>query len=89
MEPVERLASELLTEGVMQVGEWIEHDGKGMPLSGDTFVLCRFNDGSEEDRCDFDFTDQASYWNDEKDIANAWIRNDSGLFITAYRIVNP
>lgn len=32
----------------MSAGEWIAHNGKGMPVAGDVMVLCRFSDGHDE-----------------------------------------
>lgn len=92
MEPVERLASKLLMEGVVvKISDWIDHDGKGMPVSGNTFVLCRFRDGVEEDEIDFleEFEDSAEFWNGDGWRVNLWKHSGGSSDIIAYRIVNP
>lgn len=79
----------------MEVSDWIEHVGKGMPVSGDTFVLCRFRDGDEENEVDFVGwrEDTAGYWNAKRDENNCWVHSndpENGKSeIIAYRIVTP
>ena len=60
------------------VSDWIEHDGGGMPIPGDTFVLLGWDDGDFETIENFTGRDEdrASYW--------TW-----GEPIARYRIVTP
>lgn len=53
---------------------WIEHDGKGMPVDGGTWVWVRFRDGVQ-----VHFKSLASEW--------GWGEDGSGT-ITHYRIVD-
>ena len=71
--------------------EWIEHDGKGMPVDGDVLVAVRFKDGEPG------FDDSpipASYWHNYEALASNWIAvpddpYDDGFTISAYRIATP
>lgn len=68
----------------MENGEWIEHDGKGMPVGGDTRVEVRFRDGFEGS------ITNAVYWDDgERQYSNWWDSSISPkVDITHYRIVS-
>lgn len=70
--------------------EWIEHDGKRMPVDGDVLVAVRFKDGCN------DFDDSpilASRWHDDEIGASNWIKTGlDRIFnatISAYRIATP
>jgi hypothetical protein len=67
------------------VSEWIEHDGGGMPVPGDTHVEVKFRDGDI-------LTGQAGYWDSEGDDGTNWrfVKSDPDFDIVAYRIIsNP
>ena len=82
MESVERLASKLLMEGV--VGEWIEHDGKGMPIDPEQRAMVKFRDGNIDDvnpaKAKFWSSGRHDWWAHEGD-------RDSNII--AYCVVNP
>lgn len=65
---------------------WIEHDGKSMPVPGDTFVYVKFRDGTD------DFGSNpwtANKWGGNEEQSN-WIHNqgkNSSSEIIAYMIV--
>lgn len=66
------------------MSEWIEHDGKGMPVDGDTLVYVKFSDGDDDSKCKRPMT--ASYWR------HNWNRPEApfhGSDIVAYRIHEP
>lgn len=67
------------------MSEWIEHDGKGMPVPGDTQVELRFRDGDTR-------TGTAGFWDDGGDDGTQWrfLASDPDFDIVAYRIItNP
>lgn len=69
--------------------DWIEHDGEGMPVDGDTFVLIRCDgDGYFEPEYRFveneDYT--ALYW--EGNHCDLWLSSTPD-HITHYKIVTP
>lgn len=68
--------------------EWIDHDGKGMPVDGDVLVAVKFKDGDE----DFiNFPIRAEYWHSDNEGSN-WVASntdDDDALITAYRIATP
>lgn len=69
---------------------WIEHDGKGMPVDADTWVLCKFRDG--EDELSMGRTPaKAVYWHDNDALCSNWVHGVSqcGAEIVAYRVVTP
>lgn len=69
-----------------QTSEWIEHDGKGMPVDGDTEVEVRFPDGFVASAV------SASYWHGRTDEASSWVVprwGNRGARISAYRVVKP
>lgn len=68
----------------MENGEWIEHDGKGMPVDGETMVQVRYRDGLEGSILRADFLD------DENPARSNWWYSEVGPYedITHYRIVS-
>lgn len=58
------------------MSEWIKHDGKGMPVDGDTLVLLRFLDG---------YCEEAK--GDEPNRADFWAQGDDDWW--SYPIDNP
>ncbi len=73
-----------------QTSEWIEHDGKGMPVPDDTLVLCRFRDGTDEEQKGSPPV-RASYWHDDYLDYSNWFHapRPCGAEIVAYRVVKP
>lgn len=74
------------------MGEWIEHDGNGMPIDGNTYVQVRFRDGHVDENCDpLCDLDKANYWDDSREGANCWLHNEAGKSssyeIVAYRVL--
>lgn len=72
------------------MGEWIEHDGKGMPVDGESYVHVRFRDGSaDEPVIPFFEADKAKYWDDDNPLLNNWLWGSCDLDseIVAYRVV--
>lgn len=71
------------------MSEWIEHDGKDMPVPGDTRVIVRFRDGEQEDEGD---DSPASYWhfNEIFTVGSNWVwcGEPHNSNIVAYRIVS-
>lgn len=68
------------------MSDWIEHDGTGMPVDGDTLVLVKFRDWDEDKK-----PTVASYWHNENHRFSNWCH--AGLRrhpaeIVAYRIVS-
>lgn len=68
-----------------QTSEWIEHDGKGMPVPPETKVYVRFADSETDER---DMTGQfipperADWWGE------SWVC-DPEREISHYRVVKP
>jgi hypothetical protein len=65
--------------------DWIEHDGKGMPVDGDVHVKVKFRDGDE-----YKSITNASYWDDNDPMASNWVwiyDLAPSTDITHYRIV--
>jgi hypothetical protein len=74
------------TVTILKASDWIEHDGKGMPVSPDTKVIVRFRDGEEEG------PDQAEYaecWGMCGCGSNWSHEFPSPSDIVAYRIILP
>ena len=69
----------------MSAGEWIKHDGKGMPVAGDVMVLCRFNDGADEE-LEGDIPSRADYWDGPTPLCDNW-RCGDGDGITEYKVI--
>jgi hypothetical protein len=65
----------------MAKDDWIEHDGKGMPVGGDVRVEVRVKDGTEYDEED------ASWWGDGGVDSNWNHTYPTHKDITHYRIV--
>jgi hypothetical protein len=72
------------------MSEWIEHDGESMPVPGETMVLVRHRDGTDEEERDF-APSRADYWlfgtmfNDSSN----WSHTDPcDADIVAYKIVS-
>ena len=69
------------TEG----GEWIEHDGKGLPVDVDADVTLLFRDGDTR-------TGRAGFWHDDgsAECSNwIWFGGEPEIDIIAYRVVKP
>lgn len=65
--------------------EWIEHDGKGMPVDGETVVFVKFGDGGEDWR-----HNKASFWHDGNPRYSFWVWNHDrpgSLEIEAYSLL--
>lgn len=69
----------------MNAGEWVAHDGKGMPVAGDVMVLCRFNDGCDEELEGLP-PSPAEYWDDLAPNCNNWLTG-GGSAIAEYKVV--
>ena len=70
------------TEG----GEWIEHDGKGMPVDGEAVVDVMFPDGEVVT------AHKAGFWDYSDRNSSNWVVpqwGNSGSRIIAYRVVKP
>lgn len=63
---------------------WIEHDGKGMPVSPDTKVIVRFRDGVEETP---ELAAPAIDWGNGDEFSNWNHRDPTGSDIVAYRVI--
>jgi hypothetical protein len=64
---------------------WVEHDGKGMPVSPETKVVVKFRDGEE-------LTDEdaysAAFWDGEGKLDSNWNHQEqSDDDIVAYRVI--
>lgn len=69
--------------------DWIVHDGKGMPVEGDTFVSVKTRLGKEkESNFIGNDSDKASYWGCDEDYENYWLPYNPN-HITHYKIVTP
>lgn len=69
------------------MSEWIEHDGKGMPVAADVMVIIKCRDGWESK-----YAEQADGWTEQGyPDCNQWIHKEGALNdkfdIIAYRIV--
>lgn len=77
-----------MTHPQEQNSEWIEHDGKGMPVDSKVLVDVKFRDGAED--C-YDRT--AGFWHDfETEDHSNWVsdqRSPCSDDIVAYRIHTP
>jgi hypothetical protein len=62
---------------------WIEHDGAGMPVTGETVVCVKFRDGEidmdAEEACAWGVGDTSSNWSHEIETSHD---------IVAYRVVS-
>ena len=73
--------------------EWIEHDGSGMPVSGETYVVVRSEnpDFMDENEKMFEehLTFNAGYWNGNGSPEESnWLGKDDASII-AYKIATP
>lgn len=69
-----------------QMGEWIQHDGKGMPVRPETSVQIKARNGYSEDG--WNSAETAAFWaEDERD--GGWNWKGQGGDIIAYRVVHP
>ena len=65
-------------------GEWIEHDGKGMPpISVNQLVEVKFPDGSGPEGAPM----PAGFWHNIGGSPSSWIHRSSAAPIVAYRII--
>jgi hypothetical protein len=64
--------------------DWIEHDGKGMPIDGETKVVLLFRDGDMR-------VGRAAHWDDGGDEYSNWVHraDDPDFDIVSYRIITP
>lgn len=69
----------------MSAGEWIKHDGKGMPVAGDVMVLCRFNDGYDEELHGLPPI-RADFWLDDSLEGSNWSCGDDDG-IAEYKVI--
>lgn len=70
------------TSGGREMSDWIEHDGKGMPVDVDATVSLLFRDGDVR-------TGRAGFWNDDGSAeCSNWVWGDAEteIDIVAYRI---
>lgn len=68
--------------------DWIEHDGSGMPVPGDTLVYTRHSDGFDDSFCSY--PTEASFWDGPFPELSSWLKSDDDdAYIAAYRIVTP
>ncbi|MDO6966966.1 hypothetical protein [Rhizobium alvei] len=61
-------------------GPWIKHDGKGMPVDGDTLVEVKYENGNVDKPCEAEIHDLLDSWGPEPMVVV--------LSISEYRIVN-
>lgn len=66
--------------------DWIEHDGKSIPVDADTLVYVKFRDGKSSVNPD---PVMASWWHGSGGVASCWLHNDHNCNadIVAYRVV--
>ena len=62
---------------------WIEHDGKGMPVGGETRVQVRYEDGIESSEL------PARFCHSKQKRFDDWSRSKGSRHIIAYRVVKP
>ena len=67
------------------MSEWIEHDGKGMPVDADVRVFVKTRDGWTDE--DFDEAWRAGSWGGEDETSN-WIHFGNHAEIVAYRLAD-
>ena len=67
---------------------WIEHDGSGMPVPGDTLVYVKCGDGYDDSDCES--PERADFWHDYEYPENSsWLRTEGYDYnIVAYRVVS-
>lgn len=70
----------------MTESDWIEHDGSGMPVPGDTLVYVRLGGGWDDTWCGAPRT--ADWWHEDEPEDSSWV-GVSSSHIVAYRIVEP
>lgn len=71
-----------MTDTVTTNAGWIEHDGKGMPVSGVTLVEIKCRDGWETK-----YPTPADEWADHaEDTAGMWLSRGVGTDILSYRV---
>lgn len=65
--------------------DWIEHDGSGMPVPGDTLVYARHSNGFDDSFCKN--PTQADYWHEEG-YGSSWVNySNDEPYITSYKVV--
>lgn len=64
--------------------DWIKHDGKGMPVDGNTLVTVRFRDGREEKE-----HLNAFWWSPIAGSRDHWTHTGHPADIIAYRVHTP
>lgn len=68
--------------GEGSMSEWIEHDGKGMPVSVNTFVNVKFTDGSGPEMSPM----PAGVWHRIGGTPSCWSHDRGAAHIIAYRL---
>lgn len=68
---------------VVDWSDWVEHDGKGMPVDTNARVMVRFRDGAVDagGLC-------ANFWHDDETSCSNWVHDGSAPDILAYRVVS-
>lgn len=64
---------------------WIEHDGKGMPVDGESKVYVKCRDGWSDDIRTILLP--AKYWHNDDPELSMWVHKESDYDIVAYRVV--
>lgn len=68
-----------------QNSEWIEHDGKGMPVDGSTLVYVMFRDGAKDEH-----PSRARIWGVHGGPTSNWEHSEpTDWDIVAYRLHSP
>lgn len=66
---------------------WIEHDGSGMPVSGDTLVYIRDSTGFDDSFCTEPM--RADWWHEDDPNFDSWTDNGEGnVYIVAYKVAS-
>ena len=69
------------------MAEWIEHDGKGMPVNGNALVAVKFRDHSPYYE-GLDKAMPAKEWNGLCSNDSCWVHNGTDGDIIAYRLAS-
>lgn len=69
----------------MTSNDWIDHDGKGMPVDGKKLVDVKFRDGKVHER-----TMTAEFWHEDEPDSSNWcfVAEPPDAHIVAYRVVS-
>lgn len=69
------------------MSKWIEHDGSGMPIPGNTLVYVRLKNGFDDSFCEKPW--RAHTWHDPEPLHSNWHAEAGNDQIVAYRVVQP